>query len=114
MDNGRGRIIGFKKLREKVLIYSNVNDSQLCDIYNQAKALIYPSLYEGFGIPLLEAMACGCPIIASKIPSTLEIAEQIPFYFKPGDEQELIVAMENVICNLSINERITTGLHWVN
>ena len=39
---------------------------QLCDIYNQAKALIYPSLYEGFGIPLLEAMACGCPIIASK------------------------------------------------
>lgn len=103
-----------KKLSEKVFIFANINDSQLCDIYNQAKAIIYPSLYEGFGIPLLEAMACGCPIIASKIPSTIEIAKQIPFYFKPGDDQELIVAMENVINNLTINERITKGLNWVN
>ncbi len=48
------------------------NDSRLCALYNQALAYVCTSLYEGFGIPLLEAMACRSPV-ASRIPSTIEI-----------------------------------------
>ncbi len=106
-------LLDAKNLLDKVILFPNIKDSRLCDIYNQAKALIYPSLYEGFGIPLLEAMACGCPIIASKIPSSVEIANDIPYYFKPGDELELTLAMEEVVNDHSINERISKGFNWV-
>jgi glycosyltransferase involved in cell wall biosynthesis len=58
------------------------NDQQICTLYHRATALVYPSMYEGFGIPLLEAMACGCPIVASNIPSTMEVAGDYPTYFE--------------------------------
>ena len=106
-------ILETKKIVDKVILFTNIDDSRLCDIYNQAKALIYPSLYEGFGIPLLEAMASGCPIIGSKIPSTIEIANDIPYYFKPGDEHELTLQMDKVVNDFSVNERIIKGLKWV-
>ena len=69
----------------RVHFLRNVDDLTICHLYNQAAAFVYPSLYEGFGIPLLEAMACGCPVVASRIPSTVEVAGDCPFYFEPGD-----------------------------
>ena len=66
-----------------------VDDSALARLYQAADALVYPSLYEGFGLPLLEAMASGCPIIASRIPSTLEVAGDVPFYFESRDPGQL-------------------------
>lgn len=53
-------------------------------------AFVYPSFYEGFGIPLLEAMGCSCPIIASDIPTTNEVVNDVLFYFEPGNEDNLI------------------------
>ncbi len=73
------------------------DDSQLCKLYNRASGFIFPSLYEGFGIPLLEAMNCGCPIIASHIPSTIEVARDVPIYFEPSDTENLIFALDQVI-----------------
>jgi len=66
-----------------------VDDAALAGLYRAADALLYPSLYEGFGLPLVEAMASGCPIIASRIPSTLEVAGGVPFYFEPKDPTQL-------------------------
>jgi len=80
-------------LASRIKLFIQVSDDRLCELYNQASAFIYPSLYEGFGIPLLEAMACGCPIIASRIPSSVEVAQDVPIYFTAGDPQDLTAAL---------------------
>jgi glycosyltransferase involved in cell wall biosynthesis len=80
-------------IEHRIALYSNIPDEDLQDLYHRAVAFIYPSLAEGFGIPLLEAMACGCPIVASRIPSTVEVAKDIPFYFEPGSPESLHAAI---------------------
>ncbi|HLA82777.1 MAG TPA: glycosyltransferase family 1 protein [Thermoleophilia bacterium] len=93
-----------------VHLLAEPDDEELCLLYNQALALLYPSMYEGFGIPLLEAMACGCPIVASRIPSTLEVAEQIPIYFEPTDLQGLQAALDIVLSEGRGSTRVRRGL----
>jgi len=98
------------KLSNQVLLLQGIDDDILCDLYNQALAFIYPSLYEGFGLPVLEALACGCPIVASQIASTLEVANELPFYFKPSDQVGLINALNQAINDGKEIERIRRGL----
>ena len=91
------RILKELQIFENVILKSNIDDGQLTYLYNQALAFIYPSLYEGFGIPLLESMACGCPIVASNIPSTKEIAQDIPVYFEIGDVESFLFALDRAV-----------------
>jgi glycosyltransferase involved in cell wall biosynthesis len=72
------------RLTGKVRLRVHPSDEDLARLYATAAGLVYPSLYEGFGLPLLEAMASGCPIIASRIPSTVEVAGEVPVYFELG------------------------------
>lgn len=81
-------------LESQVILRSAVNDEELCALYNQALAFVYPSLAEGFGIPLLEAMACGCKIVASRIPVFAEVARDVPYFFEPLNKDELISALD--------------------
>jgi len=92
-----------------VTLKTGVDDQYLCCLYNLASAFVYPSLYEGFGIPLLEAMSCGCPIIASRIPSTIEIGGDIPYYFDPQNVDELLHAIDTAINKGRENQRINNG-----
>lgn len=92
-----------------IVLIKSVDDEYLCDLYNQAEGLIYPSRYEGFGIPLLEAIACGCPVIASRIPSTEEVVGDVPFYFEPGDAEGLRSALGRVISTDDLQNRIEQG-----
>lgn len=97
----------------RVLLFGNINDQQLCDLYNQAKAFIYPSHYEGFGIPLLEAMACGCPLIASDISSTREVAGTIPFYFEVANSENLGDVLNMCVeKDLRNSKQVYAGLDW--
>ena len=89
---------------------TDIDDSKLSVLYNQASAFIYPSLYEGFGIPLLEAMACGCPIVASRIPSSLEVAGDIAYFFAPDDPAALIDALDEALADGRNSQRIQAGL----
>jgi alpha-1,3-rhamnosyl/mannosyltransferase len=82
-------------------------------LYNQAAAFVHPSLYEGFGIPLLEAMACGCPVVASRIPTTREVAGDCPIYFDPMQPDELITALDVALAEGRNSERVRRGLEWV-
>jgi glycosyltransferase involved in cell wall biosynthesis len=72
-------------------------DEILAALYQQAAAFIYPSLYEGFGIPPLEAMAVGCPVICSNNSSLPEVVGEAAETFDPLDEEAMLAAMENVL-----------------
>lgn len=97
-------------LSNNIILFEKISDDVLCDLYNQAKAFIYPSRYEGFGIPLLEAMACGCPVVASRIPSTTEVAGNIPIYFEPSDSESLLDALNFLFSHNNLQERIDLGI----
>jgi len=92
-----GRHISELGISGQVELMTDVRDEALCTLYNQAAAFIYPSLYEGFGIPLLEAMACGCPVIASRIPTTVEIAGDCCIYFELDSPDSLIDAFDKAV-----------------
>lgn len=70
------------------------DDSKLTDLYRQAAAFVYPSLYEGFGIPPLEAMANDCPVVSSCTSSMPEVIGNAAEFFDPTDHDELIGALE--------------------
>ena len=73
------------------------DDSLLCSLYSNAAALIYPSLYEGFGLPPLEAMSLGCPVICSNTSSIPEIVGHAGKYFDPCDIESIRNAIEYVV-----------------
>jgi glycosyltransferase involved in cell wall biosynthesis len=100
-------------IAEQVCLLAEVDDQRLCRLYNQASAFVYPSLYEGFGIPLLEAMACGCPVIASRIPSTREVAGGCPIYFEPTEADDLLAAFDVALAEGRDSERVRLGLERV-
>jgi glycosyltransferase involved in cell wall biosynthesis len=101
------------QIQKRVQLLQDVDDETLCRLYNRAAAFVFPSLYEGFGIPLLEAMACGCPIVASRIPSTIEVAGDCPIYFDPMEEDSLLNALDVALSEGRNHQRIQAGLKKV-
>ena len=67
-----------------------VSDQELVRLYNQAECFVFPSLYEGFGLPPLEAMACGCPVLVSDIPVEREVCGDAALYFNPFEPSEIL------------------------
>ena len=78
---------------EGVEILGEVSASQLASLYRRAACLVYPSLYEGFGIPPLEAMACGCPVAASNAGAIPEVCGDAAVLFDPTDVEAMAAAM---------------------
>jgi glycosyltransferase involved in cell wall biosynthesis len=69
--------------RERIILTDYLHDEDLRALYASCHAFIYPSLYEGFGLPPLEAMACGAPVIASRIAAVEETTGQAALLFDP-------------------------------
>lgn len=82
---------------DRALFVGRVDDASLAGLLTNAQALIFPSLYEGFGIPPLEAMVNGCPVIASDIPAVREVCGDAAVYFNPHEPAELVTAMHAII-----------------
>ncbi len=79
---------------KRVHFLSNISDEELRHLYNGATALLFPSEYEGFGLPVLEAMACGTPVITCNASSLPEVGGNAAIYIAPGDHLALLGEME--------------------
>lgn len=78
---------------EDCLFLPRVESEDLRALYQQAEALVYPSTMEGFGLPLIEAMACGTPVVAARASCLPEIGGDACLYFDPSDDEELCATM---------------------
>jgi glycosyltransferase involved in cell wall biosynthesis len=90
---------GMKKLPQNVRMLGRVSDEELIRLYHQADCFIFPSLYEGFGLPPIEAMQCGCPVLASDIPVLREVCGDAAEYFNPLDEEDIRKTIQTFIDN---------------
>ena len=84
-------------LNIKNIIHINGNENFLKSLYTNAEFLIYPSKYEGFGIPILEAMSLGCPVISSNVSSLPEVYGNAALGFSPNSSDELINCINKVV-----------------
>lgn len=91
----------------RVHMVGRVEDAELVALYRQASAFVFPSLYEGFGLPPLEAQACGCPVAASNIPATREILGESAVYFDPTNIQAIRQCMLRVVSNAELRARLS-------
>ncbi len=80
-----------------LMLMGEVPDDRLAELYSGAIACIYPSLYEGFGLPALEAMQCGCPVITSNDPAVVEVCGGAAIHVEATDIGALAGAMESLI-----------------
>ncbi|MGZ5503191.1 MAG: glycosyltransferase family 4 protein [Chthoniobacterales bacterium] len=84
------------QIEERIVWLGPVKTDELIALYQSAGALIQPSLYEGFGLPVLEAMACGCPVIASDLPTLREVAKDAAVFVAPNDVTAFARAMREL------------------
>ena len=87
-----------------------VNEDKLNNLYSHARAFVYPTLYEGFGMPVLEAFANNCPVCLSHTSSLPEVAGEAGVYFDPNDQESILSAIEKVIYDADFsNKMIAAG-----
>jgi glycosyltransferase involved in cell wall biosynthesis len=91
-----------KRLEDRVCLTGYLEDEDLCGLYSACAAFVYPSLYEGFGLPPLEAMACGAPVITSRIPSLMETAGSAARLVDPKDVDDIAQAMTELLSDEKI------------
>jgi glycosyltransferase involved in cell wall biosynthesis len=82
---------------EAHILHVEAFDDDLVSLYESALCLVYPSLYEGFGLPILEAFECGCPVLASNTSSIPEVAGQAALLFDPLDVESIKRAVDHIL-----------------
>jgi glycosyltransferase involved in cell wall biosynthesis len=83
-----------------------VSDGELKALYETAKCLVFPSLYEGFGLPPMEAMACGCLVAVSRIPALLETCEEAAVFFDPSSPTNVADQVCHLLDNPTLQQQL--------
>lgn len=94
-------------LKERVIITGFIPDADLPVLYGSAEVFLFPSLYEGFGLPIAEAMACGCPVITSAVSSMPEVAGDAGVLVDPLSVSEIKNAVSNIISSEQLRNDLT-------
>ncbi len=93
-------------LPQPALYVGRVTDGQLHALYQAASCFVFPSLYEGFGLPAVEAMACGCPVVAAEIPSLQEVCADAAVYADPDEPEAIRARVLQVLDDSQLSERL--------
>ncbi len=93
-------------LTDEVIFTGRIPDNELAQFYSKAECFVFPSLYEGFGLPPLEAMACGCPVITSNTTSLPEVVGDAGVLIDPTSVDQLVEALENVLSDSSMRKEM--------
>ena len=91
------RFILRRKLNDRIIFTEFVSDEKLKFLIQNARVFCFPSLYEGFGLPIIESMACGCPVIASNVSSIPEITGDAAILVDPRNVEELVTALNQIL-----------------
>ena len=109
-DHGAGdvfRTVRARGLDDVVHHLENVDAADLAATYSGATALVLPSLYEGFGLPALEAMSCGCPVLASQAGALPEVCGDAALFFDPRDPDALSARLESLLDDAALRQDLT-------
>lgn len=93
-------------LEDKIIFAGYVADEDMIYLYSGAACFVYPSLYEGFGLPVIEAMACGCPVVTSNISSLPEVGGEAALYVNPYDIDEISAAIERILSDEKLSDEM--------
>jgi glycosyltransferase involved in cell wall biosynthesis len=93
-------------LRDSVEITGWVPRDQLLSLYERAQAFVYPSMFEGFGMPVLEALAAGIPVACSDIPPLREVAGDAALFFDSMDEDAIAASIERVMSDQNLQQQL--------
>jgi glycosyltransferase involved in cell wall biosynthesis len=94
-------------IEDRLVVLGRVDDSTLAGLYRDATLLAMPSLAEGFGLPVLEAMSAGLPVVASALPATKEVAGEAATLVPPGDVDALRRAIEKMLADESLRAQLS-------
>lgn len=98
-----------ERLKNKIVFTGFVDTADLPVMYSLAKLFVFPSVYEGFGFPPLEAMACGCATVVSKAASIPEICGEASYYVDPNDPNDIALGIETALTNSDIRDRLVSA-----
>jgi glycosyltransferase involved in cell wall biosynthesis len=93
-------------VREAVILPGFVPDEHLPAVYAGAQALVFPSLYEGFGLPALEGMACGTPVACSDTSSLPEVGGNATLYFDPASEDAIVATLRRLLSDAELQDEL--------
>lgn len=93
----------------RVISAGYVNQNELKSLYSAAEMFLFPSLYEGFGFPILEAFACGCPVITSNVSSMPSVAGEAAILVDPTNGKDLKDAIQSVLVNASMRKNLVSN-----
>ncbi len=97
------------ELQASVLFTGYVEEEDLPALYGGAELFVFPSLYEGFGLPVLEAMACGTPVVTSSVSSLPEVAGDAALLVDPHDVEAIAAAMYRIVSEPALREKLRAG-----
>lgn len=101
------RLISQFKLEDKIVRVGNLEIEELVGFYNLATIYIQPSLYEGFGLPVIEALSCGTPVVCSNSGSLPEVGGNAAIYFDPKNSDQFVSILIEVLQNKSLQMKLS-------
>jgi glycosyltransferase involved in cell wall biosynthesis len=107
-SNEETQLITGLGIDKKIILYIRPSDNELAYLYSKAEVFVFPSLNEGFGIPILEAWSCGTPVVLSNNNCFTEIAAEAGYYFVPDSQESIRESIEKVLTDKDLQKDLAT------